>query len=95
MNRFAFALIGTLVIGAGLPAAGFAQTAAPPPGQSGTAPVTGMKPDRTTADRPTRQAMRQKEAELRQKRAACRKKAREQRISLLKRRSFMRGCMSR
>jgi hypothetical protein len=95
MNRFAFALLGTIVLGAGLPAVGFAQTSAPPPGQGGTAPVTGIKPDRTTADRPTRQAMRQKQAALKLKRAECRKQAREQRVSLLKRRSFMRTCMSR
>ena len=62
---------------------------------SPTAPVTGMKPDRTTADAATRKAMRAKEAALKQKRTACRKQARQQKVALLKRRAFVRACMSR
>jgi hypothetical protein len=54
-----------------------------------------MKPDRTTADAATRKAMRQREAALRQKRSACRKQAREQKVPLLKRRAFVKACMSR
>jgi hypothetical protein len=63
-------------------------------GASPTAPVTGMKPDRTTADAATRKAMRAKEAALKQKRTECRKQAR-QKVALLKRRAFVKACMSR
>jgi hypothetical protein len=62
---------------------------------SPTAPVTGMKPDRTTADPATRKAMREREATLRQKRSECPKQARQQKIALLKRRAFVKACMSR
>ena len=65
------------------------------PATSPTAPVTGMKPDRTTADPATRKAMREKETALRQKRADCRKQARQQKVPLLKRRAFVKDCMSR
>jgi hypothetical protein len=60
-----------------------------------TAPVTGMKPDRTTADAATRKAMLQKEAALRQKRSACRQQARQHKIALLKRPAFVKGCVAR
>jgi hypothetical protein len=63
-------------------------------GASPTAPVTGMKPDRTTADAATRKAMRVKEAAPKQKRTECRKQAR-QKVALLKRRAFVKACMSR
>ena len=59
------------------------------------APVTGMKPDRTTADPATRKAMREREAALRKKRADCGSQARQQKVPLLKRRAFIRDCMSR
>jgi hypothetical protein len=51
------------------------------------APVTGMKPDRITADPATRQAMQQKEAALRQKRADCGRQAKARKLyfALLKR----------
>ena len=62
---------------------------------SPTTPVTGMKPDRTTADTATRKAMREKEMALRQKRADCRQQARQQKVPLLKRRAFVKGCISR
>jgi hypothetical protein len=62
---------------------------------SPTAPVTGMKPDRTTADPATRKAMRDKRAALRQKRADCRNQARQQNVPLLKRRAFIKDCASR
>ena len=67
-----------------------AQTSTSPP----TA-VTGMKPDRTTADTATRKAMREKEMALRQKWADCRQQARQQKVPLLKRRAFVKGCISR
>jgi hypothetical protein len=64
-------------------------------GASPTAPVTGMKPDRTTADAATRKAMRAKEAALKRKRTECRKQARQQKVALFKRRAFVKACMSR
>jgi hypothetical protein len=54
-----------------------------------------MKPDRTTADAATRKAIRKREAALRQKRSACRKQARQQKIPLLKRRAFVKACVAR
>jgi hypothetical protein len=54
-----------------------------------------MKPDRTIADPATRKAIRERLNALRQKRAACRKQARQQKIPLLKRRAFVKACMSR
>jgi hypothetical protein len=54
-----------------------------------------MKPDRTVADPATRKAIRERLTTLRQKRAACRKQARQQKIPLLKRRAYVRACMSR
>jgi hypothetical protein len=54
-----------------------------------------MKPDRTIADPATRKAIRERQNALRQKRAACRKQARQQKIPLLKRRAFVKACMSR
>jgi hypothetical protein len=89
MPRFIILIMATLIVL--VPAAASAQTVSPPP--SSTAPVTGMRPDRTTADPSTRQHMQRREAALREKRVACRKEAREQKISLFKRRSFMRRCM--
>jgi len=62
---------------------------------SPVAPVTGMKPDRTTADPATRKAMREKQAALRQKQADCRNQARQQKVPLLKRRAFIRDCVAR
>jgi hypothetical protein len=60
-----------------------------------TSPVTGIKPDRTIADPTTRNALRERRAVLQQKRADCLKEAREQKIRLLKRRAFIKDCMSR
>ena len=87
MTRYAIALAVILALLAPVYAA------AQPP--SGTAPMTGMKPDRTTADPALRQRMFVKEQGLKRRRAACRRQAREQKIGLLKRRSFMRECMAR
>ena len=95
MTRFTFLVMVAMVIGVMAPTVGRTQGPAPSASPSSSAPVTGMKPDRTTADPSTRQRMRQKEAELKLKRAACRKEARENHVSLLKRRSFVRDCMSR
>lgn len=58
-------------------------------------PATGIKPDRTIADPATRKAMREKRAALQKKRADCRNQARQQKVPLLKRRAFLRDCVSR
>ena len=81
----------SVVVTLAAPVMSLAQTPATTP----TAPVTGIKPDRTVADPATRKAMREKEAARGQKRADCRKQARQQKVSLLKRRAFVKECMSR
>ena len=91
MKSFAIVMILGIIAASAAPVASLAQG----PVTNPTAPVTGMKPDRTTADPSARQHMQRREAVLRQKRAACRSEAREQRISIFKRRSFMRRCMGR
>ena len=65
MKRASF-LIAVMAVMLGVPAAGSAQTSST---NSATAPVTGMKPDRTTAPVGVRQAMQKREAVKRQKRA--------------------------
>jgi hypothetical protein len=96
MPRFLVMVMAALIIGVLVPAMGSAQTAAPsPPSPNSTAPVTGMRPDRTTADPAMRQRMQRREAALRANRLACRKEARAQKISVFKRRSFVRQCMAR
>jgi hypothetical protein len=64
------------------------------PSSSVEMPVTGMKPDRTVADKANRQKMREKEAALKKKRADCRGHAKRLQLSLLERRHFVRDCMS-
>jgi hypothetical protein len=91
MNRFFIQIAISLIVVLSAPILSYAEGTAP----SSTAPFTGMKPDRTTADTATRKAMQQKEAALRQKRADCRKQARQEKISLLKRPAFVSECMSR
>ena len=66
----------------------FAQT------NADTAPVTGMKPDRTTAPRALREAMQKREAVKRQKRAECRAKAKAEKVPLLRRPAYVKGCVS-
>ena len=58
-------------------------------------PMTGMKQDRTVADKAQLQAMREKEAALKKKRAECSKQAKAQKVPVLKRRQFIHDCMSR
>src|SRR5262249_5897957 len=91
LMKFFATLIAITVIAASAPVASLAQA----PATSPTAPVTGMKPDRTTADTATHKVMRAKEAALRAKRSDCRKQARQQKVPLLKRRAFVKACMSR
>jgi hypothetical protein len=68
---------------------GFAQISA-----TETAPVTGMKPDRTTAPLGVREAMKRREAVLRQKRADCRAKARIEKIPLARRPAYVKKCVT-
>ena len=87
MKCFAILIALSMIAASAAPVMSRAQGSATNP----TAPVTGMKPDRTTADPATRKAMREKEAALRQKRADCRKQARQQKVPLLKRRAFVKA----
>jgi hypothetical protein len=91
MKWFAILIALSVIAASAAPVASRAQGSTASP----TAPVTGMKPDRTTADAATRKAMREKRAALRQKRADCRKQARQQKVALLKRRAFIKACISR
>ena len=87
MKHFAMLIAICVIATPAIPAKTLAQ--APP------APVTGIKPDRTTAEPATRKAMRERRLAQRQKLAGCRMQARQQRISLLKRRAFIKDCMAR
>lgn len=58
------------------------------------APVTGIKPDRTTAPLGVREAMQKREAVIRQKRADCRAKAKAEKVSLLKRPAYVKRCVA-
>ena len=86
----------SLLVAAGLaamlavPVAVMAQT---PTTNSPTAPVTGMKPDRTTAPAGLREKMRSKEAALRKKRAECRANARAEKVPLFKRPGYVKSCV--
>ena len=91
MKCFAMMIAISVIATSAAPVKSHAQSSATRP----TTPVTGMKPDRTTANPATRKAMREKEIALRQKRADCRKQARQQKVPLLKRRAFVRDCISR
>jgi hypothetical protein len=59
-----------------------------------TAPVTGIKPDRTTAPRGVREAMQKREAVIRKKRADCRAKAKAEKVSLMKRPAYVKRCVA-
>lgn len=86
-----FLVVCSLVAMLAVPAAGLAQT---PTTNSPTVPMTGMKPDRTTAPTGVRQAMQKKEAVKRQRRAECRAKARAEKVSLIKRPAYVKNCMA-
>jgi hypothetical protein len=88
MKRASLVVVVTAVL-LGVPALGWAQT---PTTNSPTAPVTGMKPDRTTAPTAVRQSMQKKEAVKRQKRADCQARATAQKVPLLKRPAFIHRC---
>ena len=91
MKRASFFVAAGLAAVLAVPVAGLAQT---PTANSPTAPVTGMKPDRTTADPAQRKAMQEKEAALRAKRAECRAKAKAEKVSLIKRPAYVKTCMA-
>ena len=91
MVRFAILITINVIAASIIPGLIYAQTSPP----STETPMTGMKPDRTVADKKSRQAMRGKEAALKQKRSECRKQAKMQKVSLLKRQRFIHDCMSR
>jgi len=73
-----------------VPTFGLAQT---PTTNSPNAPVTGMKPDRTTAPAGVREKMRSREAVLRAKRAECRANAKAEKVPLFKRPAYVKSCM--
>ena len=90
MKRFFLIVAAGLAIALAAPAVALAQTGT---GSSQTAPVTGMKPDRTTAPTGVREKMKEKEAVLRKKRAECRAKAKAEKVPLLKRPAYVKKCM--
>ena len=89
MRRFAIMAAISLAAVLAAPAVSSAQPADP------TKPVTGMKPDRVTADPATRKAMMAKEAELRKKRADCRAQAKAEKIPMMKRAAWLKECRAR
>jgi hypothetical protein len=91
MIRFAILIMINVIAASTMPQLIYAQTSPP----NTETPMTGIKPDRTVADKTTRQVMREKEASLKQNRFECRKQAKMQKVSLLKRRRFIHDCMSR
>ena len=90
MKRASFLVAAGFAAVLAVPAAGLAQA---PATSTQTAPVTGMKPDRTTAPSGVREKMRSKEAVLRMKRADCRAKAKAEEVSLFKRPAYVKRCM--
>lgn len=91
MFRSAILTASIIISASAMPALVRAQT---PPATT-EKPMTGMKPDRTVADKAQLQAMREKEAALKKKRAECSKQAKAQKVPLTKRRRFIHDCMSR
>jgi len=91
MKRASFLFAAGLAVVLAVPVAAVAQT---PTSNSPNAPVTGMKPDRTTAPSGVREQMKAKEAVLRKKRAECRVKAKAEKVSLIKRPAYVKKCMA-
>ena len=90
MKRASLFVAAGLAAMLAVPAAGLAQT---PTTDSPTAPVTGMKPDRSTAPAGLREKMRSKEAALRAKRAECRANAKAEKVPLFKRPAYVKKCV--
>ena len=91
MKRASFLVVVGLAAILAVPGVGLAQT---PTTNSPTAPVTGMKPDRTTSPPELRVIKRAKEEKLRMKRTECRAKAKAEKVSLPKRPAYVKKCMS-
>jgi hypothetical protein len=91
MKRASFLVAAGLAAVLAAPVATLAQA---PTSSNPNAPVTGMKPDRTTATTEARKAMQEKEAVLRKKRADCRAKAKAEKVSLVKRPAYVKTCMA-
>ena len=91
MIRFVMLIALGVMAASTIPEPIYAQTSPP----STEAPMTGIKPDRTVADKTTRQVMREKEAALKKKRTECRQQGKSQKVPLLKRQRFIHDCMSR
>jgi hypothetical protein len=91
MKRASFLLAASLTGVLAVSAVGFAQA---PATSSQTAPVTGMKPDRTTAPLGVREKMQSKEAALRKTRAECRAKAKAEKVPLANRPAYVKKCRS-
>jgi hypothetical protein len=91
MKSSSFLVVAGLAVALAVPAAGLAQT---PTTEKPNAPVTGMKPDRTTATTANRKAMQEKEAVERKKRADCRAKAKAEKVSLTKRPAYVKNCVA-
>jgi hypothetical protein len=89
MKRLAILIVAGAIAALAVPTVGLAQA---PTDKS--APMTGMKPDRTTANKAQRKAMMEKEAALKKKRAECRAKAKAEKVSLVKRPAYVKRCMS-
>ena len=89
MKRYIVLMAALLVAALFVPGITSAQTQADP-----TKPVTGMKPDRTTAPTAARKAMQEKEAVLRKKRAECRARAKAEKVPLAKRPAYVKKCRS-
>ena len=89
MTRFATLAVIALVTALTVPNVASAQAPANP-----NAPMTGMKPDRTTATTSTRKHMQGKESMLRKRRAECRAQAKTEKVALLKRPAYVKKCMS-
>ena len=77
MKRASFLVVVGLAAILAVPGVGLAQT---PTTNSPTAPVTGMKPDRTTSPPELRVIKRAKEEKLRMKRTECRAKAKAEKV---------------
>src|SRR6266571_1931221 len=95
MKYFAMLIAIAVIVTSTAPGGLLAQSTPTSTPTSPAGPVTGIKPDRTIADPATRKAMREKRAAVRQKRADCRNQARQQKVPLLKRRAFIKDCVSR
>ena len=91
MKRASFLVAASLAAVLAGPAAGLAQA---PASSTQTAPVTGMKPDRTTAPTGLREKMNSKEAVLRKQRAECRARAKAEKVPLVKRPAYVKKCRS-